>query len=129
MLQASFSKADARDLSNGTPLPEAPRMIFDTLGTIDRLPWHLQARGEFEEVGRKPLGDGFVSVPVKEFRSALTRPFLEGRLNAGVNFLLAKGYTGQTTETLALPGEGDAFERIVGVRQRSYAALSFTYRF
>jgi hypothetical protein len=129
MLQASFSKADARDLSAGTPLPEAPRMIFDTLGTIDRLPWHLLARGEFEEVGRKPLGDGFVSVPVKEFRGALTRAFLEGRLNAGVNFLLARGYTGQTTETLALPGEGYPFERIVGVRQRSYATLSFTYRF
>jgi hypothetical protein len=60
---------------------------------------------------------------------AVTRPFLDGRLNAGVNFLLAKGYTGQTTGTLALPGEGDPFERIVGVRQRSYAALSFTYRF
>ena len=60
MLQASFSKADARDLSSGAPVPEAPRLIFDVLGTIDRLPFRLKARGEFEEVGRKPLGDGFM---------------------------------------------------------------------
>jgi hypothetical protein len=129
MLQASVSKADARDLSDGTPIPEAPRLIFDALAAIERLPWGLQARAEFEEVGRKPLGDGFVSVPVKEYRGALVRPFLNGRLNAGVNFLLGRGFTGQTTETLALPGEADAFERIVGVRLRSYATLSFTYRF
>ncbi len=60
MLQASLSKADARDLSDGTPVPEAPRLIFDILGTLDRLPWHLSARAEFEEVASKPLGDGFV---------------------------------------------------------------------
>jgi hypothetical protein len=66
---------------------------------------------------------------VKEFRGAVTRPFLSGRLNAGVNFLLARGFTGQTTETLAAPGEANAFERIVGVRLRPYAALSFRYRF
>jgi hypothetical protein len=129
MLQASVSKADARDLSDGTPIPEAPRLIFDALAAIERLPWGLQARAEFEEVGRKPLGDGFVSVPVKEYRGALVRPFLNGRLNAGVNFLLGRGFTGQTTETLALPGGAEAFERIVGVRLRSYATLSFTYRF
>ena len=129
MLQASVSKADARDLLAGAPLPEAPRLIFDALGTFERLPWRLRARCEFEEVGRKPLGDGFVSVPVQEFRGALARPFLDGRLTAGVTFLVARGYTGQTTETLALPGETDAFERVVGVRQRSYATLSFTYRF
>jgi hypothetical protein len=70
-----------------------------------------------------------VSIPVKELRGAVVRPFLNGRLTAGVNFLLTRGFTGQTTETLALPGEGEAFERIVGVRLRSYATLSFTYRF
>ncbi|HWZ31719.1 MAG TPA: TonB-dependent receptor [Bryobacteraceae bacterium] len=128
-LQASLSKADARDLSTGAPLPEAPRFIFDVLGTVDRLPWRLKARGEFEEVGRKPLGDGFVGVPVKEFRGALVRPFLNGRLDAGIHFLLARGYTGQTTEVLALPGEGDASERIVGVRLASYAGASLTFRF
>lgn len=127
--QASFSQADARDLSGGLPVPEAPRLIGDFLGTIDRLPFKLQARGELEYVGRKPLGDGFVSVPVKEFRGALVRPFLNGRLDAGINFLFASGYTGQTTEVLALPGDAGAFERVVGVRLPSYVSASFTYRF
>ena len=36
--------------------------------------------------------------PVKEFRGAVVRPFMNGRLDAGVNFLIASGYTGQTTE-------------------------------
>ena len=126
MLQASFSKADARDLSTGLPVPEAPRLIFDVVGTIDRLPFHLKARGEFEEVGRKPLGDGFVAVPVQELRCALIRPFWNGRLDAGINVLIAKGYSGQTTEVLALPGE-NASEQIVGVRIPSYAGVSLTF--
>ncbi len=129
MVQASFSKADARDLSDGTPVPEAPRTIFDVLGTIDRLPFHLQARAEFEEVGRKPLGDGFVGVPVKEFRGALSRRFVDGRVQAGINFLIASGYSGQTTEVLALPGDAAPFERVVGVYIASYASASLTYHF
>ena len=128
-LQGSFAKADARDLSDGLPVPEAPRLIADFLGTVDRLPFHLHARTEFEEVGRKPLGDGFVSGPVKEFRGALARSFLEGRLNAGLNFLISSGYTGQTTEVLALPGESAAFERVTGVYLPSYVSLSVSYRF
>ena len=129
LLQASVSKADARDLSDGTPVPEAPRLIMDVLGTLDRLPFQLHARAEFEEVGRKPLGDGFVSVPVREFRGALVRSFQNGRIQAGVHFQIASGYTGQTTEVLALPGEGDPFERVVGVYIPSYATASFRYRF
>jgi hypothetical protein len=129
LLQASVSKADARDLSGGAPVPEAPRLILDVLGTWDRLPFGLHARGEFEEVGRKPLGDGFVSVPVKEFRGALVRRFHNGRIEAGVNFLIASGYTGQTTEVLALAGAGDPSERVVGVYLPSYATASFTYHF
>jgi hypothetical protein len=125
-LQASFSKADARDLSDGTPVPEAPRLIVDVLGTLDRLPFKLHARAEFEQVGRKPLGDGFIGVPVREFRGALVRRFGD-RVQAGVNFLIASGYTGQTMEVLAVAGEGDPFERIVGVRLPSYASLSFSY--
>ena len=127
-LQASFSKADARDLLSGNPVPEAPRLILDVLGTVDRLPFHLKARGEFEQVGRKPLGDGFVGVPVNELRGALVRPFWNGRLDAGVNFLLAKGYTGQTTEVISLPG-ADLSERVVGVRIPSYASTSLTLHF
>ncbi|HVW83797.1 MAG TPA: carboxypeptidase-like regulatory domain-containing protein [Bryobacteraceae bacterium] len=129
LLQASVSKADARDLSTGAPIPEAPRLIVDVLGTLDRLPWHLHARAEFEEVGRKPLSDGFVSVPVREFRGALVRSFHNERIQTGVHFQLASGFGGQTTEALALPGEGDPFERVVGVYIPSYATLSFSYRF
>jgi hypothetical protein len=129
MVQASFSKADARDLSSGSPVPEAPRMIFDVLGAIERLPLHLNARGEFEEVGRKLLGDGFTGVPVREFRGSLARPFWNGHLDAGVNFLIATGYTGQTTEVLALSGEADPFGRIVGVRVPSYAGASLRLHF
>lgn len=128
-LQASVSKADARDLSDGTPVPEAPRLIADVLGTLDRLPFGLHARTEFEEVGAKPLGDGFVSVPVREFRGALVRDFQNGRIQTGVHFQIASGYTGQTTEVLALPGEGDPFERAVGVYLPSYATASVSYHF
>ena len=133
-LQASLSKADARDLLSGDPTPEAPRTILDFLGTIQKLPLHLQAKGEFEYVGTKPLGTGCfplspnaecTGTPVREFRGALVRPFLNGRIDAGVNFLIAKGYTGQTTENF-FPSE---VQEVVGVRIPSYASLSFTYRF
>ncbi|HTA41390.1 MAG TPA: hypothetical protein VK789_03015 [Bryobacteraceae bacterium] len=126
-IQASFSLADARDLSTGLPVPEAPRAIGDLLGTVYRLPFRLQARGEFEYVGRKPLGDGFTSIPVRELRGSISRAFLEGRLETEANFMIASGYTGQTTEVLALPDEPAPFERVVGVRLPSYVSASFTY--
>jgi hypothetical protein len=129
LVQASVSKADARDLSTGLPVPEAPRTIIDTLATWDKLPLQLRLRSEFEYVGSKPLGDAFVSVPVKEFRGALLRSFANGRIDAGINFLIAGGYAGQTLETMALPGESRPFERIVGVRIPSYVSASFTYHF
>ncbi len=132
-LLATFSKADARDLTTGQPTPEAPRTIFDLLGTVQKLPWHLQARGEFEYVGAKPLGAGCrtanaecTGVPVKEFRAALTRPFFKGRMDAGLNMLIASGYTGQTTEDFY---PQTVIQEIVGVRIPSYASLSLTYRF
>lgn len=129
MLQASWSQADARDVATGQPTPEAPRMIFDVLGTVNRLPLGLQARSEFEYVRAKPLGDGFIGVPVEEFRLGLVRSFDDGRLSAGMNLLVASGYTGQTTEVLALPDETAPFERVVGVRLPSYVSFSFSYRF
>lgn len=122
MLQGSLSKADARDLSDGTPIPEAPRLIVDVLGTLDRLPWHLHARAEFEEVGSKPLGDGFTSVPVREFRTALSRSFRDNKLEAGVHLQIATGYSGQTTEVIGI-------EQVAGVRIPSYASASFSYHF
>jgi hypothetical protein len=128
---ATFSKADGRDLYSREPTPEAPRTLFDFLGSIQKLPFHLQARGEFEYGGAKPLGTGcapinaWVGVPVKEFRGAMVRPFLNGRMDAGVNFLVARGYTGQTTETF-FPSNISA---IVGVRMPSYAGVTLSYRF
>jgi hypothetical protein len=132
-LLATFSKADARDLLTGDPTPEAPRTIFDLLGTTQTLPLHLQARGEFEYVGLKPLGTGCLpdltsectGTPVKEFRGALVRPFVRGRLNVGINFLIATGYSGQTTENFY----PSAIQEVVGVRIPSYASVSLTYRF
>jgi carboxypeptidase family protein len=143
-LLATFSKADARDLDSGQPTPEAPRTIFDLLGTIQKLPFRLQARGEFEYVGTKPLGTECnpanlsaecTGTPVKEFRGAVIRPFMNGRLTAGVNFLIASGYTGQTTENFCqntqLPTSCDPsdIQEVVGVRIPSYASVSLTYRF
>ncbi len=126
-IQGSFSRADARDPLTGIPVPEAPRLIWDASGTIERLPLHLTARGEFEYVGSTPLGDGFNAMPIREVKSYLARSFDQGRWESGMNLFVAHGYTGQTLETLVLPGEAAPFERIVGVRLMSYAALSLTY--
>jgi len=132
--QASVSKADARDLLSGEPTPEAPRTIVDFLATVQKLPFHLQAKQEFAYVGRKPLGTGCeafnlnaecVGTSVKEFRGALVRPFANRRMDAGVNFLIARGCTGQTTENF-YPSD---VQEVVGVRVPSYASLSLTYRF
>ena len=125
----SYSQADARDTRTGKPVPEAPRMIWDAVASENQLPFHLQVRGEFEYVKAKPLGDGFTGIPVREIRGAVLRPFLENRMSIGANFLLAGGYTGQTTEILALPTDASAFERIVGVPLKSYVSLSWTFYF
>jgi hypothetical protein len=128
-LYASFARANAIDRLTGEDIPEAPRLIWDAVGTLDRLPFRLQARSEFECVGRKPLGDGFTSIPVRELRGALLRPFGDGRMSVGVNILLASGFTGQTLETLALSTEPAPFERIVGVPLKSYVSMTWTYNF
>jgi hypothetical protein len=125
----SYSQADARDTQTGGPVPEAPRTIWDAVASDNQLPFHLQVRGEFEYVKAKPLGDGFTGVPVREIRGAVLRPFLENRMSIGANFLLASGYTGQTTETLAISNDPVPFERVVGVPLKSYVSLSWTYYF
>jgi hypothetical protein len=134
LVQASVSKADARDLSDGTATPEAPRLIVDGLVTLDHLlPVHLRARGEFEYVGARPLGELISGMPSSEsvglanseVRGSVLRAFRRGRMDVGVNFLIAKGYTGQTIEQL-FPSP---FANVVGVRLQSYVSASYTYRF
>ena len=150
-LQATFEQADARDTSSGQITPEAPRLIGDLVLTYQKLPFHLQAKGEFEYVGRKVVGNGCnentpgnldaycYGVPNQEYRIALARPFLEGKLVVGVNALIARGFTGQTTENFALnpqPGTvgrlpvlDNPVAEVVGVRIPSYASVNVTYRF
>jgi hypothetical protein len=80
-------------------------------------------------VRAKPLGDGFVGMPVKEFRGASLRPFLDNRMSIGVDFLIASGYSGQTLETISFePGSCDV-ECIVGVPLKSYVIATWTYYF
>ena len=119
----------ARDRITGEPIPEAPRTIVDAVGSYSNLPFRPRARGEFEFVKAKPLGDGFTGVPVTEIRGAVLRPFLEDRMSIAANFLIAQGYTGQNTELRALPDEPEPFERVVGVPLKSYVSLSWTYYF
>lgn len=90
-------------------------MIWDAVASENNLPFHLQVRGEFEYVKAKPLGDGFTGLPVREIRGAVLRSFKENRMSVGASFLLASGYTGQTTETLAIPTDPSPLERVVGV--------------
>jgi hypothetical protein len=128
-LQATFARATATETLTGQPVPEAPRLIWDVSGTTVRTPWRLRAGAELEYVGRKPLGDGFTAVPVREIRGSLTRSFSDGLFETGVHFLLANGYSGQTLETMQLAGEASPFERIVGVRKASWAGITLSYHF
>jgi SAM-dependent methyltransferase len=125
----SYSQADARDLDTGAPVPEAPRMIWDAVASENHLPFGLQLRGEFEFVKAKPLGKGFDGVSVYEIRGALLRPFFDNRMSLGANFLVASGYTGQTTETIPSQPGLCSVECVVGVPLKSYVSLSWTYYF
>ena len=128
-LQALYARADARDRETGEPTPEAPRLIWDLLGTLDKLPFHLVARAEYQHVGIKPLGGGFNAVPVREFRGALLRAFPGRGIDVGLNVFIASGHGGQTVETLALRGEVEPFDRVTGFPLRSYVSASLTYHF
>jgi len=129
----TLSKADARDILSGQPTAEAPRTMLDILGLTRRLPFHLQAKGEFEYVAAKPLGTGCTpdpnvqctGVPVKELRADIARSFREDRYTLGINLLAASGSTGQTLETfypstLAVPA---------GVRIPSSVSATFAWHF
>jgi Carboxypeptidase regulatory-like domain len=136
----SYAQADARDLLTGEPTPEAPRLIWDAIATENHLPFGLRARAEFEYVRKKPLGEGCgpaanvvcIGEPVPEFRGAVLRPFFDGRMVLSTEFLIANGYTGQTTEVFAYPSDptfAAPFQRIVGVPLKSYITMSWTYHF
>jgi hypothetical protein len=156
MVQAILSKADARDATTGIPTPEAPRTIFDMLATLDRLPFGFRSRGEYEYVGHKLLDVGnqqhpanYEAIPVGETRMDLVRPFLSHRLELGADAMIARGYTGQTTEIFApdwqvgdsppacVPAVGGiannfgcgTTERAVGVRMASWIGGSVSWRF
>ena len=128
-IYVSYAQADARNAQTGAPIPEAPRCIWDAAGSLTKLPLHLQVRAEYEYVRAKPLGDGLVGEPVKEFRGAVLRPFLENRMLIAANFLIASGYTGQTTEVLSYPPNLAPVEQVVGVPLKPYLSASFTYYF
>ncbi len=164
-LQGIVSKADARLASfngvSGTVTPEAPRTIFDILTTLDAMPFQLHGRAEYEYVGHKFLDVGNVehsaqyeAVPVGETRLALVRLFEESRLEVGADALIARGYTGQTTETFdpawsiatarsrlpyCAPGSGPSglptdfdcgtIERAVGIRMVSFVGGSISWHF
>src|SRR5208282_6625983 len=144
-------KADARLMETPTTpamvTPEAPRTIFDALTTLDRMPWGLEARGEYEYVGHKLLDlGGFEAIPVGETRMAVVKPLLHGSFEIGANGMVARGYTGQTTELFApgwhpggpppacAPGADNDFdcgtvEQSVGVRMASWIGGSVSWRF
>jgi len=163
-LQGELSKADAR-LSGGfidgqqvvaQITPEAPRTIFDALATLDKLPLGLHGRVEYEYVGHKQLDLGnaqhlrtYEAIPVGETRLAVVRTFLNRRLEMGANGMLARGYSGQTTETFdpawqlgaipyCAPGSGPSGaandfdcgtnEKSVGIRMVSWLGGSISWR-
>jgi len=131
-ISISYSQADARDRLTGAPTPEAPRLIWDAVATENHLPFGLRGRCEFEFVRAKPVGDGFVGISTPEFRGALLRPFFDGKMILSTEFLIADGYTGQTTEVFAFPSDPTfptPIERVVGVPLKSYVTVSWTYHF
>ncbi|MGA2907697.1 MAG: TonB-dependent receptor [Terracidiphilus sp.] len=161
-LEATFEQADARLVGTSfSVVPEAPRLIGDLIGTYEKLPFHLRAKGEFEYVGRKVVGNGCdegsylsgdpnalndycLGVPNKEFRFATARLFLDGRIDVGVNAMIASGWTGQTVENFAAAGvfgpglaglgsnglvAANPVSEVVGVRIPSYASMNLSYHF
>ncbi len=161
-LEATFEQADARLASTSySVVPEAPRLIGDLIGRYEKLPFHLQAKGEFEYVGRRVVGNGCneasylsgdpsalnyycLGLPNKELRFAVARPFFDGRVNVGVNAMVASGWTGQTVENFAAAGAygpgvvglgsdglvpANPVGEVAGVRIPSYASVSVTYHF
>ena len=113
-IQGSFARATAKERLRGMDVPEAPRLIWDLYGTTDRLPMKLRVSAGFSYVGERPLGDGFVAVPVHELSGSLERSLHDGRITVGGQFVIGGGFTGQT-----LQQDSAGIEQIVGVRNAS----------
>ena len=77
----------------------------------------------------KPLGDGFMGVPVTEFRGAVLRPFLENRMSIGCQLPDRQRLHRTDHRSPRSPHRLTPFERIVGVPLKSYISLSWTYYF
>jgi hypothetical protein len=57
---------------------------------------------------------------------------MEGRMTLSTEFLIASGYSGETTEVFAFPSDPTyptPIERVVGVPIKSYVTVSWIYRF
>ena len=80
---------------------------------------------------RKRWGRGACRIPInntpalpsRNSGAPLVRPFKDRRLNLGVNFLVASGYTGQTIENFST---SDISEAVGG--KDTVASVTFTYR-
>ena len=127
--QLSWSQADARDRADGTPVPEAPRMIVDALIGTNRLPYGFTGKTEFEYVKAKPLGDGFTGEPLSEIRFSLSRSFQDGRWTGTADGQLLHGATGQTLETITSGPGASPDEQRTGVPVASYATVGLRYNF
>ena len=126
---ASWARATARNRVTGQDVPEAPRLIWDIAGAVNRLPFGLRMRNELEHVGRKALDSGFTAVPVHEWRFSLVRSFGDGHMDVGLNALIAHGYTGQTVEAPQLLRQANPTNIPVGVPLKSYVNISWVYNF
>jgi hypothetical protein len=109
---------------------------------------------KFLDVGNAYHPEQYEAIPVGETRIALVRTFLEGRVALGGDGLIARGYTGQTTETfdpdwsvatsatnlpycaqglgpsgLARDFDCGTVERAVGIRMVSWVGGSVSWHF
>ena len=79
-------------------------------------------------MGPDDAGNPLDSVPVREFRGALLRPFGGRGFDLGLNFLIVSGYGGQTLESLPVEGNPPATV-VTGFPLKSYVTASFSYHF
>lgn len=107
-VRADFSKADARDDDTGLPPPKL--LVRSSMHSRHSIIFHGDSAAAVRmstlatncstRAIRITLAN-LKRVPMGETRIALVRPFLKGQLELGADGEIARGYTGQTTETFA----------------------------